>query len=161
MGKPRLSTLRNRVESYRDVARRRHPMGAAAANLSFRGLESIGERATGSRTGRTSLLALVAVVAFAAPAVAVSCKAGPLSFLAKIHGLITMSAGTIIISMVIIAGVLKMIPMRGTNSWGNALVGSVLVGILFLVVAPALIDLADKTTPIKMNVQCTGDGGGG
>jgi prolipoprotein diacylglyceryltransferase len=49
--------------------------------------------------------------------------------------------------------------MRGTNSWGNALIGSVIAGVVFLVVGPALLDIADQASPINMNAQCTGGAG--
>jgi hypothetical protein len=154
----RFTTYRDQVASLRRVAYRRAPFLAALGGLLIVALANIGERATRTRKRRITALSLTGMmVTMVAPAAAqsVGCGDGPLSFLAAIYSMITMSAGTIIVSMVILAGVLKMIPMRGTNSWGNALVSSVVVGILFLVVGPALIDLANPATPIQLNAQCT------
>ena len=160
-----LPDVRHQVASVKQMAYQQAPIPTVLANWSFVGLERLGERAMSTRKRRVSLLtAGLAMMFMTSPAAAqqVSCDSGPLSFLSSIHSLITQSAGTIIVSMVIIAGVLKMIPMRGTNSIGNALVGSVIVGVLFLVVGPALVDLADQSTDaVSMNAQCTGGGGGG
>ncbi|GAA0464696.1 hypothetical protein MUK72_19265 (plasmid) [Halococcus dombrowskii] len=157
-----LADVQNQVASIKQVAYRKAPIPAALASWSFIGLERLGEKATSSRKGRMSLLSMGLMLVFAGPAAAqVSCKSGPLSFLSDIHSMITQGAGTIIVSMVLVAGVLKMIPMRGTNSWGNALVGSVIVGVLFLVIGPALVDLADQATDVNLDAQCTGGGGGG
>ena len=154
--------IHDRVASLKQATYRNVPIHAALASWSFIGLEHLGEKATSTRKRRMSLLSVGLMMVFVTPAAAqVSCSSGPLSFLSSIHSLITQGAGTIIVSMVIIAGVLKMIPMRGTNSWGNALVGSVIVGVLFLVIGPALVDLADQATDINLDAQCTGGGGGG
>jgi hypothetical protein len=153
----RLTTLRNRAELLGQTVRRQHPFAAAIGDQSFRAADRFGACVSESRIGRFSLVALAGMLFMVGPAAAqsVSCGDGPLAFLGALYSLVTMSAGTIIVSMVILAGVLKMIPMRGTNSWGNALVSSVVVGILFLVVGPALIDLANPATPIQLNAQCT------
>ena len=157
-----LPDIHDRVASFKQAAYRKAPIPAALASWSFIGLERLGEKTISSRKGRMSLLSMGLMMMFVGPAAAqVSCDSGPLSFLSSIHSLITQGAGTIIVSMVIVAGVLKMIPMRGTNSWGNALVGSVIVGVLFLVIGPALVDLADQATDINLDAQCTGGGGGG
>jgi hypothetical protein len=149
--------VRTHAESLGQTVRRQHPLAAAIGGQSFRAADRFGARVSGSRIGRFSVAALAGMLFMVAPVAAqsVSCSDGPLSFLAALYSMVTMSAGTIIVSMVILAGVLKMIPMRGTNSWGNALVSSVIVGVLFLVVGPALIDLANPATPIQLNAQCT------
>jgi hypothetical protein len=158
-----LSNARHQVAPVKRIASQQAPIPSVLANWSFVGLEYLGDRATSTRKRRVSLLATgLAMMFMTGPAAAqqVSCDSGPLSFLTSIHSLITQSAGTIIVSMVVVAGVLKMVPMRGTNSMGNALVGSVIVGVLFLVVGPALVDLADQSTDaVSMSAQCTGDGG--
>ncbi|WP_273837460.1 hypothetical protein [Halococcus sp. PRR34] len=158
-----IADVQNRVASLKQGAYRKAPVPAVLASWSFVGLERLGEKATSTRKRRMSLLSVGLMMTFVGPAAAqeVSCGSGPLSFLSRIHSLITQGAGTIIVSMVIVAGVLKMIPMRGTNSWGNALVGSVIVGVLFLVLGPALVDLADQSTDaVSLDAQCTGGGGG-
>jgi hypothetical protein len=157
-----LAMVRNRVASVTQLAYQKVPVPAALAGLSFVALERLGERATSTRKRRVSLLSLGGMLVLVSPAAAqVNCGGnGPLAFLGSLYNLVTMSAGTIVISMVILAGVLKMVPMRGTNSWGNALVGSVLTGVAFLVLGPALVNLADQATGINLNAQCTGGGGG-
>ena len=157
-----LESVRNRVAALRRFVYREVPIPAVLASWSFVSLERLGERATRTRKRRLSLLSLGLMMVFAGPAAAqqAGCGSGPLKFLGKINALITKSAGTIIISMVIIAGILKMLPMRGTNSWGNALIGGVIIGVVFLVVGPALVNLADQSTDaVNMNAQC-GAGGG-
>lgn len=157
-----LADVQSQVASLKQGAYRTAPIPAVLASWSFVGLERLGEKATSTRKRRVSLLSVGLMMAFVGPAAAqVSCSSGPLSFLSKIHSLITQGAGTIIVSMVIVAGVLKMIPMRGTNSWGNALIGSVIVGVIFLVLGPAVIDLADQSTGINLDAQCTSGGEGG
>ena len=156
----RLTTFRNRFAPFTRTIRRQFPLLAAFASISFIGLERLGGRVSGSRTGRLFLVVLAVVMLFAGPAAAqAGGGSGPLQFLCLIHQLVTQSAGTIIITMVIVAGVLKMIPMRGTNNWGNVLIGSVLVGIVFLVVGPAFVDLADQSSSaVSMSSQCGGGG---
>jgi hypothetical protein len=158
-----LADVQNQVASLKQVAYRTAPIPAALASWSFIGFERLGEKATSTRKRRLSLLSVGLMMVFVGPAAAqaTGCKSGPLSFLSNIHSLITKGAGTVIVSMVLVAGVLKMIPMRGTNSWGNALIGSIIVGVLFLVIGPALVDLADQSTDLKLNSQCTGGSGGG
>ena len=155
--------VQSQVASLKQMAYRKVPIPAALAGWSFIGLARLGETATSTRKRRLSVLSVGLVMAFTGPAAAqaTGCESGPLSFLSNIHSLITQSVGTIIVSMVIVAGALKMIPMRGTNNWGNALIGSVIVGVLFLVLGPALVDLADQSTGINLDAQCTGGGGGG
>ena len=156
-----LTTLRNQVASLRRYANRRAPIPAALGGLSVVALASIGERATETRKRRLSLLSVAAMMVLVGPAAAqAGCSGGPLSFLSSIHGMIQRSAGLIIGAMVIAAGIMKMIPGRGTNSIGNALIGGVLVGLVFIVVGPALVDLAGQSSPINPDA-CTGGGGGG
>ena len=150
------TTIRNRLASLTRTAHRQFPLLAALPTTSFTSLERLGERVSGSHTGRLFLVVLAVVMLFAGPAAAqAGGGSGPIQFLCLIHQLVTQSAGTIIITMVIVAGVLKMIPMRGTNNWGNVLIGSVLVGIVFLVIGPALVDLADQSSSaVSMDAQC-------
>ena len=155
------TTIRNRLASLSRTVHHQFPLLAALSTASFAGLERLGERVSASHVGRRFLVVLAVVMLFAGP---VSAQAGggsgPLQFLCLIHQLVTQSAGTIIITMVIIAGVLKMIPMRGTNSWGNVLIGSVIAGVVFLVIGPALVDLADQSSSaVSMDAQCGGGGG--
>lgn len=162
MSETALTTVRNRMASFAQFAYREIPVPAALAGLSFVALERLGDRATRTRKRRMSLLSLLGMVFLVGPAAAqsVSCSDGPLAFLGALYNLVTMSAGTIVVAMVILAGVLKMLPMRGTNSWGNALIGSVLTGVVFLVLGPALVNLAGQSTSaVSLSAQCTGGGG--
>ena len=135
-------------------------MPALLTGLSVAALERFGERATSTRKKRLSLLSLGAMMILVGPAAAqTGCGSDPLTFLSSIHGMIQRSAGLIIGAMVIAAGIMKMIPGRGTNSIGNALIGGVLVGLVFVVVGPALVELAGQHSPINPNA-CTGGGGG-
>jgi hypothetical protein len=159
-----LSGVQNQVASFKRVAYREAPVPAALAGWSFVALERLGEHATATRKRRMSLLSLGLMMTMTGSAAAqVGCDSGPLTFLSDIHSLVTQSVGTIVITMVLLAGALKMIPARGTNSWGNALIGSVLVGIVFLVLGPAFVNLADQATgsSVSLSAQCTGGGGGG
>lgn len=157
-----LTTVRNHVASLREVAYRTVPVPAALAGLSFIALERFGERATSTRKRRLSLLSVAAMMVLVGPAAAqTGCSSDPLAFLSSIHGMIQRSAGLIIGAMVIAAGIMKMIPGRGTNSIGNALIGGVLVGLVFVVVGPALVDLAGQHSPINPNACGAGGGGSG
>jgi hypothetical protein len=157
-----LFDVRNQVASLKQVAYREAPVPAALAGWSFVGLERLGEKATGTRKRRMSLLSAGLMMMLVGPAAAqVSCDNGALGFLTNLHSLVQQSAGLIIVSMVIAAGVMKMIPTRGTNAIGNALIGGVLVGVVFLVVGPALVDIAAQTSPVDMTAQCGGGSGGG
>lgn len=152
-------STRNRVASLRQIAYQEVPLPAVVASWSFIGLERLGEHATRTRKRRFSLLSVGMMMLFVTPAAAqqISCDGnGVLAFLNDLHTLVSKSAGLIIISMVIAAGVLKMLPMRGTNKMGNALIGGVLVGIVFLVAGPALVDIAGQSTDIDMTSQCDG-----
>jgi hypothetical protein len=155
----RLTTLRNRVASLRRVAYRRAPIPAALGGLSVVALANIGERATSTRKRRMSLVSLIAVGLMVGPAMGagakIGCQDGPLAFVRDIYGIIAKSAGIVVGAMVILAALLKMAPMRGTNTMGNALIGSVVVGVAFLIMGPALVDIASKSTPINLNVQCS------
>jgi hypothetical protein len=158
-----LTTIRNSsVVSLTQVAYQQVPVPAALAGLSFAALERLGERATSTRKRRLSLLSLAAMMVMVGPAAAqAGCGGGPLSFLSSVHSMIQRSAGLIIGSMVIAAGIMKMIPGRGTNSIGNALIGGVLVGLVFLVVGPALVELAGQNSAINPNACGAGGGSGG
>jgi hypothetical protein len=156
-----IQQVRNRAATLRRIAHRHIPVPAALAGLSFAALERFGERATSTRKRRLSLLSFATMMVLVGPAAAqAGCGSDPLTFLSSIHGMIQRSAGLIIGAMVIAAGIMKMIPGRGTNSIGNALIGGVLVGLVFLVVGPALVDLAGQSSPINPDA-CTGGGGGG
>lgn len=162
MSNSRLASVRNRVASLTQLAYREAPVPAALAGLSYTFLEGLGKRATSTRKRRLSLLSLTLLTMMGGPAAAqAGCEGGPLSFLGSIHDLIQRSAGLIILSMVIAAGIMKMIPGRGTNSIGNALIGGVLVGTVFVVVGPALVDLAGQNSPINPDACSAGDTGGG
>lgn len=162
MSNSQLTTIRNRAASLTRIAYQTVPVPAALAGLSFTFLERFGERATATRKRRLSLLSLAGMMVLVGPAAAqAGCSGGPLSFLSSIHDMIQRSAGLIIISMVIAAGIMKMIPGRGTNSIGNALIGGVLVGLVFVVVGPALVDLAGQSSPINPDACGAGGGGGG
>ena len=165
MSDSRLTTVRNRVASLTRLAYREVPVPTALAGLSVVALARLGDRATATRKRRVSLLSLGLMMVMSGPAAAqqVGCGSGPLQFLSALHSLVTQSVGTIVITMVLLAGALKMIPMRGTSSWGNALIGSVLVGIVFLVLGPAFVNIADQATgsSVSLTAQCTGGGGGG
>jgi hypothetical protein len=134
-------------------------MPAALAGLSFVGFERLGARATSTRRRRIALLSLAGMLVMITPVAAQGCGSGPLQFIGDIYSLVTRGAGTIIVTTLILAGALKVLPMRGTNSWGNALIGGVITGVVFLVVGPALLDIADQASPINMNAQCTGGAG--
>jgi len=158
-----VDSTRNRIASLRQIAYQEVPLPAVLASWSYIGLERLGEHATRTRKRRLSVLSVGLMMLFVTPAAAqqISCDGnGVLAFLNDLHTLVTQSAGLIIVSMVIAAGVLKMLPMRGTNSMGNALIGGVLVGIVFLVAGPALVDIAAQSTDVKMDPQCGGGGGG-
>jgi type IV secretory pathway VirB2 component (pilin) len=162
MSNSRLTAVRNRVASLTRLACQEVPVPAALAGLSFTALERLGERACSSRKRRLSLLSLAAMMVLVGPAAAqAGCSGGPLTFLSSVHSMIQRSAGLIIVSMVIAAGIMKMIPGRGTNSIGNALIGGVLVGLVFLVVGPALVELAGQNSPINPNACGAGGGSGG
>ncbi|HET7323327.1 MAG TPA: hypothetical protein VFJ06_03250 [Halococcus sp.] len=158
MSNIRLSTLRNRVESVNQTVRREFPQAAMFASFSFVALASIGERATSTRKRRMSLVSLLAMGFMVGPAVgqgaSIGCQDGPLAFISDLYDIISMSAGMIIGAMIIVAALCKMAPMRGTNTIGNALIGSVVVGIAFLILGPAVVDIAAKSSPVNMNVQC-------
>ena len=135
------------------------PRLTALVGLSFVGFERLGAQATRSRRRRIALMSLAGMLVMVMPVAAQGCGSGPLQFIGDIYALVTRGAGTIIVTMLILAGALKVLPMRGTNSWGNALIGSVIAGVVFLVVGPALLDIADQASPINMNAQCTGGAG--
>jgi hypothetical protein len=161
MSKTSFTRVRNCIAPLIRLAYQHAPIPAALARLSFAYLEKLGGRATSTRKKRLSLLSLGAMMVLVGPAAAqpAGCSGGPLSFLSSIHSMIQQSAGLIIISMVIAAGIMKMIPGRGTNSIGNALIGGVLVGLVFIVVGPALVDLAGQNSPIDPSA-CGATGGG-
>ena len=155
----RLTTFRNQVASLQRLAYQRVPIPAALAGWSFVGLERLGERATSTRKRRMSLLSAGLVMMLVGPAAAqVGCGNNALGFLSDLHSLVQQSAGIILGAMVIAAGIMKMVPTRGTNAIGNALIGGVLVGLVFLVVGPALVDIAGQSSPVEMTAQCGGGG---
>jgi hypothetical protein len=157
-----IQQIRNHAATLRRLAYQRAPMPALLTGLSFAYLEKLGGRATSTRKRRLSLLSVAAMMVLVGPAAAqAGCNDGPLAFLGSIHSMIQRSAALIIGSMVIAAGILKMIPGRGTNSIGNALIGGVLVGLVFVVVGPALVELAGQNSPIDPNACGAGGGGSG
>lgn len=154
----RLTTLRNQVASLRWYAHQRAPIPAAFGGLSIVALASIGERATNTRKRRMSLVSLIAMGFLVGSAMgqgaSIGCSDGPLAFIADLYTIVSMSAGMIIGAMIILAALAKMAPVRGTNHIGNALIGSVVVGIAFLILGPAVVDIAAQSSPVNMNVQC-------
>jgi hypothetical protein len=162
MSRTPFTRVRNRIASLTRLVYQHAPVPATLAGLSFAYLEKLGGRATSTRKKRLSLLSVAAMMVLVGPAAAqAGCDDGPLAFLGSIHSMIQRSAALIIGSMVIAAGIMKMIPGRGTNSIGNALIGGVLVGLVFVVVGPALVELAGQHSPINPNACGAGGGGSG
>jgi hypothetical protein len=132
------------------------------ASLAFYGSEQLGERASSSRIGWIAMFAVPALLIVVDPAAAqVSCSNGPLAFLGDVKTLTIQGVGIALFIMLVSAGGLKAAPFRGTSSMGNSLVGGFMVGVGFLVLGPALIDLADQTTPIDLSTQCNTGGNSG
>lgn len=159
MEKSRLSNARKRVESYSEEARRRYPMVAALAGLSFHGLERVGDRATGSRTGRTSLLALVALVTITAPVAAqVSCESGFLGFLGALRTMSVQALGLTLFALLAAGVILRAIPVQGTSTAGNVIVGGVIAAVVILIIGTAFIDIGGSFTDIDLSPQCSTGG---
>lgn len=158
MGKP-LSTLRDRVESYSERVRRRYPMAAAVGNLSIQNLERLGERTTGSRMGKIALLAFVALVLFAAPVAAQSCTKGILGFLGALKTMSVQALGLMLFALLAAGVILRAIPVQGTSTAGNVILGGVIAGVVILVIGTAVIDIAGQFTDIKLAAKCSTGGG--
>lgn len=155
--------VRNRVVTLSHAGIKWFPVPTVIAGLSFVGLERLGARASKSRTGRRSLVAIAAMMAMIGPAAAqANCSDGVLGFLTEIQEITIQGAGLILFALIAAAAILKALPIRGTNSAGNVVIGGVIVAIVFYVVGPAVVDIASTFSPIDMSQGCTvGDGGGG
>jgi hypothetical protein len=133
------------------------------ARLAFHGSDRLSKRASESRLGWLAMLAVPALMILVEPVAAqqVSCNSGPLAFLSSVKVLSVQGAGIIFFTMVVIGGGLKAIPAKGTNSWGNSLLRGFMAGVAFVILGPALINLADGATPIDLSAQCTTGGSSG
>ena len=144
MSNSRLTSIRNRVASLTQLAYRKFPVPAALAGLSLVALERLGERATSTRKRRIGILSLIGTLMMVTPAAAqVNCDDGFLQFIGFIRTLSIQAVGMLFIVLILGGIVLKALPVSGTDRAGNAVLGGVVVAIVFLVLAITLIDLAD------------------
>ena len=142
---------------FDDYIRRHSPLAAFAVDS----CGSVGQRVTGvigrrAASGITALLLVATTPVLAQQGGGVSCGSGILGFIGALQSLTVQSAGMIIVAMLIVAGLAKMMPVQGTNRLGNALIGSVIVGLVFFVFGYALVDIAGGFVPISLNPQCGG-----
>jgi hypothetical protein len=160
-----LTTVRNRIASLTHHARRKMPVPAALAGLSFAALEQVGERATSTRRRRIGLLSLAGVMMMVTPAAAqVDCSSGFLQFIGFLRTLSIQAVGMFFIVLILGGVVLKAVPLSGTDRAGNAVLGGVVVALVFLVLAVTLVDLADSAAGgIDLSSSCStgGSGSGG
>jgi hypothetical protein len=160
-----LTTLRNRVASLNQTVRSRSPVAAAVADLSVRGCERLGERATSTQRRRIALLSLVGMMMMVTPAAAQpNCGSGFLQFIGFVRTLSIQAVGMAFIVLILAGVVLKAIPIAGTDRAGNAVLGGVVVALVFLVLAVTLVDLADSAAGgIELSSSCStgGSGSGG
>lgn len=139
--------------------RRQFPLAVGLAEVSLIGCERLGERASESRTGWLGMISVAALFVVATPIAAQpSCDSGMLKFLGDIETLTVEGVGILLFIMLITAGGLKALPLKGTDRWGNTAIGGVIVGVTFFVLGPALIDLADSASPVDMNADCSTGG---
>lgn len=162
----RLSTLRNQVESYSELAKQRHPMAAAFAGLSSLGLERLGEQMRVSRRARIVLSAVVAVSVFAVqPSLAqpkVNCGKGPLGLLSEVQLWVVAALGIGFIIFLAAGAVLKMIGAFGSSRIANKMLGGVFVAVIVVVVGVTFIDMAGSYSGgVDLNPKCGGGSGGG
>jgi vacuolar-type H+-ATPase subunit I/STV1 len=137
-------------------------MATTVAGLSFRNLERLGERTTGSRMGQISLLAVVALVLFAAPVAAqANCSQGFLGFLAELKAISVQALGLMLFALLAAGVILRAIPMQGTSTAGNVILGGVIAGVVILIIGTAVIDIAGGFTDIDLSSQCSVGGGSG
>lgn len=154
-----LSSIQTSIASVTQTARRQSPFPTALAGCGAVGCERLGERASRSRIGWVAMFAVPALLLFVDPAAAqVSCDEGMLKFLSDIQTLTVESVGILLFVILLGAGALKAAPMKGTDSWGNSLLGGFLVGVAFFVLGPGLIDLANSATPVDMSAGCSTGG---
>lgn len=154
--------LRGYCTASKARLRRRFPVAIGTIQLSLRGCEQLGERATETRSGRLGLglltgvlmVALLSGTVLAQPA----CDSGMLKFLGDIETLSVEGIMMLLGIMVVAAGALKGLPIRGTDKWGNSAIGGVIVATTFFVLGPALIDLANQATPVDMAAECSTGG---
>lgn len=154
------TTLLPRAASLSRTLQRRFPVVMGLLTIAFYGSEQLGERASRSRLTWVALFAIpVLLVAIDPVAAQVECGSGPLAFLGDIKTLIVEGMGIILLGILTLAGGLKMVSIKGTNRIANALLGGFFVGVLFYVLGPAVVDIADSATPIDMSTQCNPGGG--
>lgn len=154
-----LMSIQGNTVLIRKIARREFPTATAFAGLTLVGLERMGEQASRSRTGWAMMLMIPAMMVAVGPASAqVNCNEGFLQFISSVETLTIQSVGMILGIIIATAAVLKAIPVRGTNSIGNQLLGGFMVGVGFFVLGPAFVDLADSATPIDMSAECNTGG---
>lgn len=152
----RLSTLRNRVGSVTQTVRREVPQAAVFASFLAVALERLGARAPATRRRRMSLLVVAATMMMVRPAAAqANCNQGVLGFLSELQEITIEGAGLILFALIAAAAILKALPLRGTDRAGNMVIGGVIVGIIFFVVGPAIVDIAATFSPIDMAQSCT------
>lgn len=157
-----LSTLRNQVASVNQTIRRKFPQAAMFASFSLVAGERLGERVTGTRKRRTALLALAGVMVMVEPVAAqASCSGGFLEFISFLKNLSIQAAGMFLIVMILGGMVLKALPIAGTDRAGNAVLGGVVVAVVFVVLAVTLVDIADSVLGFDLNPECNLGGGGG
>lgn len=147
------------LASVKQSLRQQFPLAVSVAEVSLIGCERLGERASESRVGHFGIISLAALLLVADPAAAqLSCDSGLLKFFSDIQTLTVQSVGMLLFIMLVSAGGLKALPMRGTDKWGNTAIGGVIVGVTFFVLGPALVDLADSATPVDMSQECNTGG---
>jgi hypothetical protein len=146
--------------TYKDIMRRQFPNAAAVGTLSFAGAERLGARISDSKAGWMAMFVVPLLLFAVDPAAAqVQCNSGLLKFFGSLQTLTVETLGFLLIITLISAGILKMVPWRGTEKWSNAAIAGFCVGALFLILGPVIIDLADAATPIDLSAQCKTGGG--
>lgn len=160
-GKLSTTTALTRTASLTRTLQRRFPLAVGLLTVAFYGSEQLGERASRYRLTWVALFA-IPVVLFAIDPVAaqVDCGSGPLAFLGDLKTLIVEGMGIILFGILTLAGLLKMVSIKGTNRIANAFLGGFFIGVLFYVLGPAVVDIADSSTPVDMSTQCNPGGGG-
>ncbi len=154
-----VTAIQGSVAFLTQTARREFPLAMAFTGLTLVGLERMGERASRSRTGWVMMFMIPAMMFTVGPASAQpNCNEGFLQFIGSVETLTIQSVGMIFGVIIATAAVLKAVPVRGTNSIGNQLLGGFMVGVGFFVLGPAFVDLADSATPIDMSAECNTGG---
>jgi hypothetical protein len=150
--------------SLGETARRWFPAAAAVVCLVFAGLEQFGDCVSRTRRRRIALMSLAGVMMMVAPAAAqVDCGSGFLAFIGYVRTLSIQAVGMFFIVMILAGVVMKGLPVAGTDRAGNAVLGGVVVALVFLVLAVSLIDLADTAAggAIELDSGCSTGGSGG